>query len=144
MCEDALELEGRRIGISDKRLKVFQGCVGSLPSSTERRFFIEATARDVSFTADPTKLVDLVARGEAKTAAALTLLPAMRNRQAKPRNPLHFDGIEGWRNVSDTLLTKTVFDTLRGAQPLSHALFGVKTLSGTLMGLAFTEKGLRG
>ena len=35
-----------------------------------------------------------------------------------------FDGIEGGRKrVSDTLLTKTVFDALRGAQPLSHTLF---------------------
>ena len=34
-------------------------------------------------------------------------------------------------------LTKTVFDALRGTQPLFHALFGVKTLSGTLLGPAF-------
>ena len=30
------------------------------------------------------------------------------------------------------LWTKTVFHALRGAQPLFHAIFGVKTLSGTL------------
>ena len=42
----------------------------------------------------------------------------------KPRNRRHFDGIKGGRTrVSDTLLTKTVFDALRGAQPLFHALF---------------------
>ena len=41
--------------------------------------------------------------------------------------------VDGWGNrVSDTSLTETVFDALRGAQPLFHALFGVKTLSGTL------------
>ena len=63
----------------------------------------------------------------------------------KPRNPRQFDGIAGGRKrVSDTLLTKTVFDTLRGAQPLSHALFGVKTLSGTLLGPAFDEPWVAG
>ena len=57
-----------------------------------------------------------------------------------PRNPRHFGTIEGERTrVSYTLLTKTVFS--RGAQPLFHALFGVKTLSGTLLGPAFNEKG---
>ena len=39
----------------------------------------------------------------------------------KPRNPRHFDGIKGGRKrVSGTLLTKTVFDALRGAEPLFH------------------------
>ena len=42
---------------------------------------------------------------------------------------------------------KTVFHAFRGAQPLFHALFGVKTLSGTLLGPAFytrvTGLGLR-
>ena len=32
-----------------------------------------------------------------------------------------------------------MFDALRGAQTLFHALFGVKTLSGTLLGPAFNE-----
>ena len=36
------------------------------------------------------------------------------------------------------LLTKAVFHALRGAQPLFHALFGVKTLS-TLLGPAFNN-----
>ena len=56
----------------------------------------------------------------------------------QPRNPRRADDSKGGsKRVSDTLLTKTVFDALRGAQPLSHALFGVKTLSGTLLGPAF-------
>ena len=54
-------------------------------------------------------------------------------RTSKPRNPRNFDGIKGGRKrVSDTFTTKTVFDACRGAQPLFHALFGVKILSGTL------------
>ena len=42
------------------------------------------------------------------------------------------------------LRTKTVVHVLRGAQPLFHALCGFKTLSGTLLGPTFHEKGLRG
>ena len=34
-----------------------------------------------------------------------------------------------------------MFGTLRGGQPLFHVLFGVKTLSGTLLGTAFNESG---
>ena len=41
--------------------------------------------------------------------------------KAKPRNPGHFRRIKGGRKrVPDTLLAKTVFDALRGAQPLFH------------------------
>ena len=47
----------------------------------------------------------------------------------------------GRKRVSDTLLTKTVFGALRGAQPLVQALFGVKTLSGTLLGPVCNEIG---
>ena len=54
--------------------------------------------------------------------------------------------LKAGENVFQTLLwTKTVFSyALRGAQPLFHALFGVKTLSGTLLGPAFHENWLRG
>ena len=41
------------------------------------------------------------------------------------------------------LLTKTVVHVYKGAQPLFHALFGVKTLSGTLWGPVFNASGLR-
>ena len=50
----------------------------------------------------------------------------------------------GRKRVSDTSLTKLVFDALRDGQPLFQALFGVKTLSGTLLGLAFDEKRVMG
>ena len=50
----------------------------------------------------------------------------------------------GRKRVSDTFSTKAVFGALRGAQPLLHALFGVKTLPGTLLGPACNERGLRG
>ena len=58
----------------------------------------------------------------------------MRVSDAKPRNPRHFETIEGGRErVSDTLLTKTtLLGALRGTQQLLHALFGVKVLSGTI------------
>ena len=40
---------------------------------------------------------------------------------AKPRNPRHFEGIHGGRKcVADTLLTKTEFGALKGAQPRFH------------------------
>ena len=52
-------------------------------------------------------------------------------------------GINGRRKrVSDTL--KAVFGTIRGAQPLLHSLFGVKTMSGILLGLAFHVKWVTG
>ena len=63
----------------------------------------------------------------------------------KTRNPRHFEAIEGGRKrVSETLMTnlsKAMFDALRGAEPLFHARFGVKTLSGTFWGAAFNENG---
>ena len=46
--------------------------------------------------------------------------------------------VEAGEHVFHTFLwTKTVFHALREAQSLSHARFGVKTLSGTLLGPAF-------
>ena len=56
------------------------------------------------------------------------------------------DGIEGGRKrVSDTVLTEIVtISAFRDAQPLFLALFGVKTLHGTLLGPACNERGLRG
>ena len=56
-------------------------------------------------------------------------------RISKPRSPRYFHIIAGRRGrtrVSDAFIDKTVFGALRGAQPLFCALFGVKTLSGTL------------
>ena len=64
-----------------------------------------------------------------------------------PSNPRHFEAIEGAKTrVSDMLLIKRVFDTLR-VQALFHALFGVKTLTGTVLrtgATAFNENGLWG
>ena len=50
----------------------------------------------------------------------------------------------GRKRVEDVLLAKTVFDAFRGAQPLFHALFGVKILSGTLLDIAFNETRVTG
>ena len=61
-------------------------------------------------------------------------------RTTKPGNPRHFDGSKGGRTrVSNILLTKTVFG--RGVQPLFQALFGVKTLCGTLFGPPLQKPG---
>ena len=60
---------------------------------------------------------------------------------SKPRNLRQFDGIKGGRKR--VLVIETVFHAFRGAQPLFHAPFGVKTLSGTLLEPAFIEHGLR-
>ena len=38
-------------------------------------------------------------------------------------------------------MTKTVFGAFRGTQPLFHSLFGVKTLSGTLLAPPLMKKG---
>ena len=50
--------------------------------------------------------------------------------------------LEAGESVGRTLLlTRTAFHALRGAEPLFHALFGVKTLSGTRLRPAFNELG---
>ena len=51
-----------------------------------------------------------------------------------------FDGSGGGSVFQTSLLTKTVVLAVKGAQSLFHALFGVKTLSGTLLG---PDTGLR-
>lgn len=50
----------------------------------------------------------------------------------------------GESGIQPLLLMETVFHALRGAQPVLHAIFGVKTLSGILLGPAFNASGLRG
>ena len=52
---------------------------------------------------------------------------------ANPRNPRHLRLLEAGESVFHTFfLIKTVVHAYSGAQPLFHALFGVKTLSETL------------
>ena len=88
------------------------------------------------------------ARGLSRARSSSTAHPVPSPATQRPC----FDGIDGGRKrVSATFIvtvltkmSKTVSDALRGAQPLFHALFGVKTLSGTHWGTAFNELGLRG
>ena len=76
----------------------------------------------------------------------LAQLYVLANVTPRPATPRHFHIIGGGRKRDSTIfMDKNSVSRTRGAQPLFHALFGVKnTIAGSLVGPASQETGLRG